>query len=948
MALSVRFKTILVLLMSGLCVYVGVLNLADRFAWRQPIDDVEWVQTKRGVEVGREPRAEPAASALQVGDLLVSVQDIPVGDVDGLTEIRDFLAATLPPGSPAKYVLQRGEDQIVTAALPILTESGVSSGSFLLAAVALAYLLIGLFIFLRHWRSAGAFHFFLLCLVAFVLFLFRHSGRADAFDLLVYWCNDVALLLLPPLFLHFCLCFPRPVAWLAAEPRRKFALYLPAIGLGVIHVLWFMGLLQPIGLARSAPVNRFFEHVYLLHFLLLVGTAALVLWRTASVRGVSDVHRHQMKWVAYGTAAGFTPFAALYAVPYLMGWSIGLVAESSVLSLALLPLSFGYAITRYRLMDVDLIFKKSVAYVLSTATLLGVYVVIVVAIGQALRELWSGAEPLLFAVAAMLVALAFAPLKERIQELIDRSLYKDRYGYRQTFSDFGKTLNSEINLPQVIEKVCSRLKVTLDLEATAVFLREDGSPTSYTLFATEAWRREPARLEISEPALAKLCDDSSALFPESESEEVLARRAQLRELGLVYFHPLQVHERLVGFIGLGRGRDGRLLTSEDLQLVAALAGYAAIAIHNAQLYRSLESNAAQLADLKGYNENVIESIAVGVVVVSPEGEITTWNSTMETLYGLPRDQAMGRNLDQIFPESLLSSIRPFLSGTRWSLTGAGRLHKTHLQPLEGEARMVNITLAPFVSTSNMSAGTLLAFDDITDKARLENQLLQAEKLSSIGLFAAGIAHEVNTPLTGISSYVQMLIKETPPDNPNHKVLQRIEQQTFRASDIVNNLLNFARVSDTDLQAVNLNELVVKTVSLLDHPMRKSKVKVEMDLDSSLPETLGNGGKLQQVFMNLFLNAKDAMPEGGELRISTRGRNSSLVVRVQDSGQGISRENIKKIYDPFFTTKEIGKGTGLGLSVSYGIIQEHSGRISVDSQPGRGTVFVLELPVKRVN
>ncbi|MFB3142662.1 MAG: sensor histidine kinase, partial [Acidobacteriota bacterium] len=240
------------------------------------------------------------------------------------------------------------------------------------------------------------------------------------------------------------------------------------------------------------------------------------------------------------------------------------------------------------------------------------------------------------------------------------------------------------------------------------------------------------------------------------------------------------------------------------------------------------------------------------------------------------------------------------------------------------------------------------FDDITEKVQLENQLLQAEKLSSIGLLAAGIAHEINTPLTGVCSYTQMLLKETPPQDRRHEMLKKIEKQGFRASSIVESLLNLARVGDSDFQEVDVNSLMLETLSLLDHQFRAASIDVKLDLDPVLPSTLANGGKLQQVFMNLFLNAKDAMPEGGQLRVRTHCEDSQLVVKIEDTGTGISEEDIKRIYDPFFTTKELGKGTGLGLSVCYGIIQEHSGRITVTSRPGLGSAFRVQLPLKRVH
>ena len=163
---------------------------------------------------------------------------------------------------------------------------------------------------------------------------------------------------------------------------------------------------------------------------------------------------------------------------------------------------------------------------------------------------------------------------------------------------------------------------------------------------------------------------------------------------------------------------------------------------------------------------------------------------------------------------------------------------------------------------------------------------------------------------------------------------------------MNNLLNFSRTNATEFAEVDIHQVITDTLSLLEHQFKSARIRVERELQAGDPVTFGNSGKLQQVFLNLFVNARDAMAEGGELRVRTETVDSKIEVFVQDSGAGITRENIKKIYDPFFTTKAVGKGTGLGLSVSYGILQEHGGNISVESKEGLGTSFKLELPLVR--
>jgi signal transduction histidine kinase len=282
--------------------------------------------------------------------------------------------------------------------------------------------------------------------------------------------------------------------------------------------------------------------------------------------------------------------------------------------------------------------------------------------------------------------------------------------------------------------------------------------------------------------------------------------------------------------------------------------------------------------------------------------------------------------------------------------GIHNLYKFRLAAPTGETRIVNVAIAPLVTRKFSVVGRLIIMDDITERVELESQLSQADKLSSVGLLAAGVAHEVNTPLAVISSYAQMLSKQLQGDQQKSALLDKITRQTFRASEIVNNLLNFSRTSASEFTEVDVNRVISDTLNLLEHQLKIAKVQVDEDLATHLPAIQGNAGRLQQVFLNLFLNAKDAMPQGGTLRINTFN-GEGVNVMISDTGSGIAQEHIQRIYDPFFTTKTSAqdgqrRGTGLGLSVTYGIIQEHAGKIRVESAPEEGTTFYLEFPLMR--
>jgi PAS domain S-box-containing protein len=336
---------------------------------------------------------------------------------------------------------------------------------------------------------------------------------------------------------------------------------------------------------------------------------------------------------------------------------------------------------------------------------------------------------------------------------------------------------------------------------------------------------------------------------------------------------------------------------------------------------------------------------VGVMALDMEDRIESWNAQMEVMYALPRWQALTQPVRSIFPAEFVEEFYRVRKNA-----GINNLYKFRLQTPAGETRTVNVAIAPLVTRKFQVIGRLVIMDDITERVELEGQLSQADKLSSIGLLAAGVAHEVNTPLAVISSYTQMLAKQLQGDPQKSGLLEKITRQTFRASEIVNNLLNFSRTSGTEFADVDINKVITDTLALLEHQFKTSKIQVNSELTTGISAIQGNPGRLQQVFLNLFLNAKDAMPGGGKLNVATS--NGDMVsVRVSDTGSGIAPEHIQRIYDPFFTTKTAPKegqnrGTGLGLSVTYGIIQEHAGKIRVESNPESGTTFALDFPLSR--
>ncbi len=564
--------------------------------------------------------------------------------------------------------------------------------------------------------------------------------------------------------------------------------------------------------------------------------------------------------------------------------------------------------------------------------------------------------------------MLFDPLKRAIQERIDKLFDRKRYDYRQTLIEFGRGLSSQTDLEALLTAIVNRLSQTLSVAQVAVFLSDDhggytlaaayGLPQSLPINGKKNGHAFAGAYDLS-PDFLDLDfldfdqpDAGSHIFLENTQQALHLPEAQQRTvaaLDLNYYLPCRLQQRTIAVVGLGRTTDADFLSSEDVELLESLASYIGIALQNARLYASLQQKATEYERLKEFNENIVESINVGILAVDLEERIESWNAQMEVLYALPRAEALGRKLSEVFPASFVEEFHRAM-GEEGSVQAVHNLYKFRIETRAGEHRTANIAIAPLVSRDFATVGRIVLVDDITDRVELETQLTQAEKLSSIGLLAAGVAHEVNTPLAVISSYAQMLAKQVRGDERVGPLLDKITQQTFRASEIVNGLLNFSRTSGTAFTEIDVNTVIRDTLNLLEHQFKTSNVKLESALDPALPPILGNPGKLQQVFLNLFLNAKDAMAGGGTLRVATEV-NGHVGVSVSDTGSGISPEHVKRIYDPFFTTKSAPRegqrrGTGLGLAVTYGIIQEHAGKIEVESQAGAGTTFYLEFPLVR--
>jgi len=546
------------------------------------------------------------------------------------------------------------------------------------------------------------------------------------------------------------------------------------------------------------------------------------------------------------------------------------------------------------------------------------------------------------------IVMVAAPVKNFLQEQVDRLFYGERYDLRNSLLDFGRTLSATTALDPLLDALVQRLQEVLNVERVAIFVESRHSNSGYVVARSEGLPtplpapsdfREMIRVRSAETGVVRA--DDLDLNDESNGSGPVRR-------SLHYYVPCVVRGRMVAVIGLGRSVDGGILSSEDVEILRTVSGYVAVAIENSLLYQDQQERAAELKLLKEFNESIIESINVGLLAVDLEGRVTRLNSALEHILDLRRDAAVGRRVEDLFSEDFADTLKQVLGKDGWRLKEIRNIYKLHTATRGNRSLVLNIALAPLQDGQGQT-GALVVLEDVTARITLEEQLQQREKLSSIGLLAAGVAHEVNTPLTGVSSYTQMLLGMLNENDPKHALLQKVRTQAERATNIVNNLLNFSRTgSATEFVEVDVARVLDDTLQLLEPQLRRSQIEIVRSYAPDAPEAYGNAGKLQQVFTNLILNARDAIPDGGRIIVATEtADDGSLIAEISDTGIGIAPENVAKIYDPFYTTKGVGQGTGLGLAVSYGIVQEHAGRITVDSTPGQGTTFRITLPTARV-
>lgn len=367
-----------------------------------------------------------------------------------------------------------------------------------------------------------------------------------------------------------------------------------------------------------------------------------------------------------------------------------------------------------------------------------------------------------------------------------------------------------------------------------------------------------------------------------------------------------------------------------------------------------EEIAEKLHQSKAFLRNLILSAVDGVIAADKKGNILIFNDTAAKVFGYTRDEALNQlNIRDIYPGDAAYKVMQMLRSNEYGGKGKIREYQVGVLHKSGEVIPISLTAA-IVYEDDREVATIGFFHDLREEIRikheLENtqiQLLQAEKMASLGKLSAGVAHQLNNPLGGITLFTKLIMEEYELEERVKEDLQRILKDAQRCRDIVKELLEFSRQTHYFMQPLDINKAITRTLFLLENQVIFQNIDIYNELAVSLPLVPADVQQLNHLFMNIILNSADAMDGKGKLTIKSRllPNGDRVSVEISDTGPGIPGAILPHIFEPFFTTKEQGKGTGLGLSLAYGIVENHGGSIKATSKPGKGTTFIIELPIE---
>ena len=705
---------------------------------------------------------------------------------------------------------------------------------------------------------------------------------------------------------------------------------------------------HPIGSAPPIPLYGDGIFIYTAFFAATIIALIVSTWR--DLRSTTGGEHAELAFILIGGLTAMT-------FPVLLSFILGLFIEPERLlwfapfRVIFFSLVVAYGIATRRIMEVGLFFRRALSYTLLTAYLLALYGLVwwlVFAVFE--PQMPNGAKSLAHVVAAVVVAFAMAPARGVSQSLADKLfLGTRRLDFRSTMNEAAAILKSVTTLQDLLERFAKTIAGAVVTENVFILLPDHrGFSQQYPVPSPElresilALRKDNAMVQYLETHQEPLVLDE--LHRMRQTPELEAIEQQMTSLHVAVAMGIFAREHLAGVMLLGPRLSGRIYGSVEQNALQVLCGQLAIAIDNAQLFTEVQN-------AKIYNEILLQNLTTGVIAAGADGQITVFNNEAEQITG-------AKGLIDHPVEDLPPAVGELL---RKTLRSGERQEDRELVLDSAEGGMVvRASSSIFHGQRGEMLGALVVLTDITALKRLELQIRRSDRLASLGTLSAGMAHEIKNPLVSIKTFAQLLPERYQDSDFRETFSNLIGHEIDRIDSLVNQLLRFARPAKPHLKPMHVHDVLEKSLQLVGHRLYQKEIKLTRSWKAEVDTIRADADQLEQVFLNFFLNAMEAMKRGGELEVGTDirpahewvaampGANGDvhevLRITIRDTGDGIRSEDIPHVFDPFFTTKDYG--TGLGLSVVHGIIQEHGGQIEVESVLSKGTAFHILMPLVR--
>lgn len=671
--------------------------------------------------------------------------------------------------------------------------------------------------------------------------------------------------------------------------------------------------------------------------------ALFVLGRRDRAR-VDGSRRVELDYILFGVTAALALGTALGIGLTLATGSSRAVPVANAMSVGVLVSIIAYGIATRRIMGVAEMLRRIVAYSLLALALAVVYLAVLAGSSVLMARFAVEDHDIQHVAAAVAVAILLRPLRRRLMQLSERWMGdEDRAEVSEFIDQTVRDLLAVRTVEELMREFVGKAKASVGAERALLLLRTDGRFAQ----VEPAPPASPLSLREDDP-LPRMMASSPSPIPLYTLERSRPTQAtvdaahRMDEIGAQMVAGIFSPDRLEGMLVLGRRRSGGVYSPREQDRIRHLCGQFSLSLSNARLYTEVQ-------DGRRYNETLLDCLASGVVACDAQRRMTVINREACRLLGLDPAGTVGVAIEAL-PESVALPMADALENGRTRRDFDMHVAAAGGSTLRGSSSLVT-------GHRGRPLGALLVFNDVTALVRLEARVRRSDRLASVGTIAAGMAHEIKNPLVTLKTFVQLLPRSFDDEDFRTTFTPLVESEVNRIDQVVNQLLNFARPAAPTLEPVHMHEVLDRTLNLVGIQYRNRGLTVNRSFEAASDVVEADKSLLEQVFVNLYFNAMDAMQPGGRLTVTTRIAESAsgerdlwgvpilrlrLCVSVGDTGHGIAPEHLPHIFDPFYTTK--ADGWGLGLSIAHGIVKQHGGAMDVESESGRGTVFSVLLPL----